>query len=51
ACLHLYLLNRGVLLTPFHNMALTCPATRAEDVELHDRLLRDCLGELLERPS
>ena len=47
ACLHLYLLNRGVLLTPFHNMALTCPATRAEDVELHDRLLRDCLGELL----
>ncbi|MFO6061448.1 aspartate aminotransferase family protein [Pseudomonas aeruginosa] len=42
ACLHLYLLNRGVLLTPFHNMALTCPATRAEDVELHNRLLRDC---------
>ena len=25
--LHLYLLNRGVLITPFHNMALMCPAT------------------------
>jgi glutamate-1-semialdehyde 2,1-aminomutase len=25
--MHLYLTNRGVLLTPFHNMALTCPAT------------------------
>jgi len=23
--LHLYALNRGVLLTPFHNMALMCP--------------------------
>ena len=25
--MHLYLANRDVLLTPFHNMALTCPAT------------------------
>ncbi|VTM00205.1 aminotransferase [Pseudomonas aeruginosa] len=38
AYLHLYLLNRGVLLTPFHNMALVCPATRTEDVDLHNRL-------------
>ena len=28
--LHLVLLNRGVLITPFHNMALMCPATDAE---------------------
>jgi glutamate-1-semialdehyde 2,1-aminomutase len=34
--LHLYLANRDVLLTPFHNMALACPATSNEDV---DRLL------------
>ncbi|MFZ0171497.1 MAG: transaminase [Acidimicrobiales bacterium] len=33
---HLYLINRGVLLTPFHNMALVCPATTNDDV---DRLL------------
>ncbi|HRV66465.1 MAG TPA: transaminase, partial [Candidatus Nanopelagicales bacterium] len=33
--LHLYLSNRGVLITPFHNMALMCPATTAADVDLH----------------
>jgi glutamate-1-semialdehyde 2,1-aminomutase len=30
---HLYMLNRGVLITPFHSMLLMCPATRAADVE------------------
>jgi len=35
-CLHLFLLNRGVLITPFHNMMLTCPDTVADDV---DRLI------------
>ena len=30
ALLHLYMLNRGVLMTPFHMMALMCPATTAE---------------------
>jgi glutamate-1-semialdehyde 2,1-aminomutase len=33
--LHLYLLNRGVLITPFHNMALMCPATAEEQVDRH----------------
>jgi glutamate-1-semialdehyde 2,1-aminomutase len=33
--LHLYLLNRGVLITPFHNMALMCPATTEEQVDRH----------------
>lgn len=33
AYFHLYLTNRGVLLTPFHNMALMCPQTSEEDVE------------------
>jgi glutamate-1-semialdehyde 2,1-aminomutase len=47
AYLHLYLLNRGVLLTPFHNMALMCPFTTEEDVDLHDRLLDECLGGLV----
>ena len=32
---HLYALNRGVLLTPFHNMALMSPATTEEDVDRH----------------
>jgi glutamate-1-semialdehyde 2,1-aminomutase len=32
---HLWALNRGILLTPFHNMALMCPATSEADVDLH----------------
>ena len=31
--IHLYLLNRGVLITPFHNMLLVCPATTVIDVD------------------
>lgn len=31
--LHLWLLNRGVVITPFHNMLLASPATRGEDAE------------------
>ena len=31
--LHLALLNRGVLITPFHNMMLVCPATTPEHVQ------------------
>jgi len=30
--IHLYLLNRGVLITPFHNMMLVCPDTTEADV-------------------
>jgi glutamate-1-semialdehyde 2,1-aminomutase len=33
--MHLYALNRGILLTPFHNMALMCPATTEADVDTH----------------
>ncbi len=33
--LHLHALNRGILMTPFHNMALMCPATTSDDVERH----------------
>ncbi|MBS0364858.1 MAG: aminotransferase class III-fold pyridoxal phosphate-dependent enzyme [Proteobacteria bacterium] len=33
AVLHLSLLNRGYLLTPFHNMVLTSPTLGADDVE------------------
>jgi glutamate-1-semialdehyde 2,1-aminomutase len=44
--LHLYLLNRGVLITPFHNMALMCPATSEEDVDRHSAAFDDALAEL-----
>lgn len=25
--MHLFMLNRGIMMTPFHNMALMCPTT------------------------
>ena len=43
---HLYALNRGILLTPFHNMALMSPATKRKDVDLHTRVFRECVQEL-----
>ncbi|MEQ8206405.1 MAG: aspartate aminotransferase family protein [Woeseia sp.] len=44
--LHLYCLNRGVMITPFHNMMLTSPSTTAEHVDLHNRIFADCVEEL-----
>ncbi|MFI9648231.1 transaminase [Streptomyces sp. NPDC052040] len=46
--LHLHLANRGVLLTPFHNMALMCPATSEQDVDTHTALFDAALAELLD---
>jgi glutamate-1-semialdehyde aminotransferase len=45
--IHLAMLNRGVLLTPFHNMALMSPATTAAQVDLHSRAFAEIVGELL----
>ncbi len=45
--LHLYLLNRGVLITPFHNMALMCPETSQADVDLHTTLFAAAVDELV----
>jgi glutamate-1-semialdehyde 2,1-aminomutase len=45
--LHLYAMNRGVLLTPFHNMALMCPATTAEDIDHHTKVFRDGVRALV----
>jgi glutamate-1-semialdehyde 2,1-aminomutase len=44
--IHLYALNRGILLTPFHNMALMSPATTEEDVDLHTEVFDDAAREL-----
>jgi glutamate-1-semialdehyde 2,1-aminomutase len=44
--LHLYALNRGVLLTPFHNMALMCPATTEADIDAHTKIFASAAHEL-----
>jgi glutamate-1-semialdehyde aminotransferase len=45
--LHLYALNRGILLTPFHNMALMSPATTVADVDRHTEVFHELLGALV----
>jgi glutamate-1-semialdehyde 2,1-aminomutase len=46
AFLHLWCLNRGVLLTPFHNMALFCPAHTEDDVDRHTEVFGAALDAL-----
>jgi glutamate-1-semialdehyde 2,1-aminomutase len=45
--LHLYLANRGILLTPFHNMALMCPTTTKADVDAHHEVFEAAISELV----
>jgi glutamate-1-semialdehyde 2,1-aminomutase len=44
--LHLHALNRGVLMTPFHNMALISPATTEADVDLHTDAFAEAAQDL-----
>jgi glutamate-1-semialdehyde 2,1-aminomutase len=44
--IHLYALNRGILLTPFHNMALMSPATTEADVDRHTEVFDQAAAEL-----
>ena len=44
--MHLYALNRGILLTPFHNMALMSPATTAADIDQHTKVFSAAVHEL-----
>ena len=46
ALLHLYMLNRGVLLTPFHMMALMSPATTEAQVDRHTEAFAEATAEL-----
>ena len=45
--MHLYTMNRGILLTPFHNMALMSPVTSKEDIDQHTKVFREAAKELM----
>jgi glutamate-1-semialdehyde aminotransferase len=45
--LHLWAMNRGVLMTPFHNMALMSPATSEADVDRHTEAFGQAVSTLL----
>jgi len=44
--MHLYALNRGILMTPFHNMALISPETTEADVDYHTKVFKDAVVSL-----
>jgi glutamate-1-semialdehyde 2,1-aminomutase len=44
--LHLHAMNRGILLTPFHNMALMSPDTTESDVDRHTAAFEEALTDL-----
>jgi glutamate-1-semialdehyde 2,1-aminomutase len=45
--LHLFALNRGILMTPFHNMALIAPDTTEAGVDDHTRVFREAVRALV----
>jgi len=45
--LHVFLANRGILMTPFHNMALMCPDTTTAEVDRHRDVFEQAVGELV----
>jgi glutamate-1-semialdehyde 2,1-aminomutase len=44
--IHHYMLNRGIVITPFHNMMLVCPATRGDHIDQFITTLDHCITEL-----
>ena len=45
--MHLWALNRGILMTPFHNMALIAADTNDADVDYHTRIFREAVQTLI----
>lgn len=46
--LHLWAMNRGILMTPFHNMALMSPATTEADVDRHTEVFEAAVRALFD---
>ena len=45
--IHLFMLNRGILLTPFHNMTLISPETTAAQVRRHTEVFEEAVRALI----
>ena len=45
--MHLAALNRGILMTPFHNMALIAPGATAADIDLHTQVFRESVQAIV----
>jgi glutamate-1-semialdehyde 2,1-aminomutase len=44
--MHLWALNRGILMTPFHNMALIAADCSAAEIDYHTRIFREAVAAL-----
>jgi glutamate-1-semialdehyde 2,1-aminomutase len=44
--MHLFALNRRILMTPFHNMALMSPQTSPQDVDVHTQVFSQAVESL-----
>ena len=47
--LHVWFMNRGVLITPFHSMLLMCPATTRAEADRYVEVLDGFCAALIER--
>jgi glutamate-1-semialdehyde 2,1-aminomutase len=47
--MHLFALNRGILMTPFHNMALMSPMTTPTDIDYHSTVFRDAVESIFHK--
>ncbi len=47
AYMHLFAINRGIMLTPFHNMALMSPFHTLADVDRHTEVFAEAVATLL----
>ena len=45
--MHLAAINRGILMTPFHNMALISPETTAKDIDFHTQVFSESVETLI----
>lgn len=46
--LHLVAINEGILMTPFHNMALMSPLHTVDDVDAHTTMFRSAVARLVD---
>ncbi|EKD89499.1 MAG: glutamate-1-semialdehyde aminotransferase [uncultured bacterium] len=47
--MHLAALNRGILLTPFHNMALIAPDITEKEIDTHTQVFREAVTQIINR--
>ncbi len=45
--IHLFFMNRGVLITPFHDMMLVSPETTTENVDFHNKIFGEFITEMV----